>query len=288
MHDFGTNLPPVEISGSGTQKPPVHVCKSACSDAGTFAAGTQCALAQAPSHAGNVDGSTTGGPVHGQLEHRGGCAGMSHASVHAPVGAVGSAAVGLKQGAHFSPSSQVSFGSCAACAATDGKHADTQRPSAPATEVHVLGTKFPPVAMSLSGAHSPAAPPLAVHVSSRPCCAAGTLDAGRQCAPPHAGAQSSSDVGSMQRRPDVRAHAAAVVAADGAAVAGGAELLVDLARARRRLRSSGLMHGTHNSPSPQPSCPSSADCGFLDTSGMHFDKQTPAALPTDEVHAAGV
>lgn len=49
----------------------------------------------------------------------------------------------------------------------------------------------------------------------------------------------------------------------------------------------GLMHGTHNSPSPQPSWPSSADCGLVETSGMHFDKQTPAALPTDEVHAAG-
>src|SRR5216110_3137489 len=50
----------------------------------------------------------------------------------------------------------------------------------------------------------------------------------------------------------------------------------------------GLMHGTHNSPSPQPSCPSSADCGLVDTSGMHFDKHTPAALPTDEVQAAGL
>src|SRR5207302_9243109 len=50
----------------------------------------------------------------------------------------------------------------------------------------------------------------------------------------------------------------------------------------------GLMHGTHNSPSPQPSCPSSADCGLPDTSGMHFDKHTPSALPTDEVQAAGL
>ena len=48
------------------------------------------------------------------------------------------------------------------------------------------------------------------------------------------------------------------------------------------------MHGTHSSPSPQPSCPSSADCGLSATSGMHFERQTPVALPTDEVHGAGM
>src|SRR5260370_37175170 len=50
----------------------------------------------------------------------------------------------------------------------------------------------------------------------------------------------------------------------------------------------GLMQGTHSSPSPQLSCPSSADCGLVATSGMHFDRQTPAALPTDEVQVAGL
>src|SRR3954468_170898 len=50
---------------------------------------------------------------------------------------------------------------------------------------------------------------------------------------------------------------------------------------------SGLTQGTHNSPSPQPSCPSSADCGFLETSGMHWLRHTPAAFPTDEGQLTG-
>ena len=206
--------------------------------------------------------------------------------MHAPVGAVGSSAVGLKQGAHFSPSSQVSFGSCAACAATDGKQVDTQRPSAPATDVHVLGTKLPPVSISLSGAHSPAEPSLAVHVSRRPCCAAGTLDAGRQWAPPHAGAQSPNDVGSSSGGPTY-GHMPAPASSLAAPPSPAAHSFSLISHAPVDIWFVGLMHGTHNSPSPQPSCPSSADCGLPDTSGMHFDKQTPAALPTDDVHAAG-
>src|SRR4051812_29041811 len=121
--------------------------------------------------------------------------------LHAPVGAVGSSAIGLKQGAHFSPASHTSTGSCDACAATDGKHVDTQRPSAPAIDTHDLGTKLPPVAISLSGAHNPSAPVLVVHLSSRPCCPAGTLADGRQCAPPHAGAQSPNEFGSSSGGP---------------------------------------------------------------------------------------
>src|SRR5438309_1675046 len=187
--------------GSGAQNPPGQVASRPCCAGGTIAVGTQCAPPHDGEHDGNVAGSTTGGPVHGHMSTTGGFCGASHASVHAPVGAVGSCAVGLKQGVHFSPSAQTSFGSCAASAATGGRHVDKQRPSAPATDVHDFGTKFPPVAMSLSGAHSPAAPPLAVHLSSSPCCAAGTLDAGRQCAPPHAGAHASSDVGSMSGGP---------------------------------------------------------------------------------------
>ena len=160
-----------------------------------------------------------------------------------------------------------------------------QRPSAPATEVHDLGTKLPPVAISLSGVHSPATPPLAVQLSSRPCCAAGTLAAGRQWAPPHAGAQASNETGSSSGGPTyghMPPPSSPLVPPSPAA-----HSFSLISHAPVGACDVGLMHGTHNSPSPQPSWPSSADCGLVETSGMHFDKQTPAALPTDEVHAAG-
>src|SRR5436305_477726 len=113
-------FPPDEISGSGTQKPPGQAASSACSLDGTSADGRQCAPRQAGAQAGKVAGSVTGGPFHGHISMSGGCAGLSHASVQAPVGAVGSEAIGLKQGAHFSPAPHTSIGSCAACAATSG------------------------------------------------------------------------------------------------------------------------------------------------------------------------
>ena len=92
--------------GSGAQKPPGQVASRPCCAGGTIAAGTQCAPPHDGEHDGKVAGSTTAGPVHGQTSTTGGLTGLSHDSVHAPVGAVGSAAVGLKQGAHFSPSLQ--------------------------------------------------------------------------------------------------------------------------------------------------------------------------------------
>ena len=80
--------------GSGVQKPPGQAASKGCCDGGTSAAGTQCAPAHAGAHAGKTFGSTTGGPVHGHVRTVGGLAGLSHATEHAPVGAVGSAAVG--------------------------------------------------------------------------------------------------------------------------------------------------------------------------------------------------
>src|SRR5436309_424614 len=102
------SLPPDEIKGSGTQKPPGHGANSGCSAVGTFEVGTQCAPAQAGAQAGKLAGSVTGGPVHGHISISGGCAGLSQASEQAPVGAVGSEAIGLKQGAHFSPAPHTS------------------------------------------------------------------------------------------------------------------------------------------------------------------------------------
>src|SRR5438105_13118800 len=122
----------------------------------------------------------SGGPFHGQVMMVGGCDGLSQARLHAPVGSVGSAAVGLKQGTHFSPAPHTSLGRSDACDATAGKHTDVQRPSAPATEVQVLGTKLPPVLIRSSGAQKPEPPPEAVQGESSDCCAAGTTDAGRQ------------------------------------------------------------------------------------------------------------
>ena len=81
--------------GSGAQNPPGHVAKSPCCAGGTIAAGTQCAPPHVGEHPGNVAGSTTGGPFHGHINTTGGLAGASHDRLHAPVGAVGSAAVGL-------------------------------------------------------------------------------------------------------------------------------------------------------------------------------------------------
>ena len=97
--------------GSGAQKPPGQVASNPCCAGGTSAAGRQCAPPHDGEHEGNELGSTTGGPVHGHISTTGGFCGASHESVHAPVGAVGSCAVGLKQGAHFSPLAQTSFGS---------------------------------------------------------------------------------------------------------------------------------------------------------------------------------
>src|SRR5437763_769327 len=110
------------------------------SDGGTTLAGRQCAPEQPSSHAGSCAGLTSAGPCHGQVSSVGGFIGLSQPSEQAPVGAVGSVAVGLKQGAHLVPVGQPACGSSAACAATAGRQVETQRPSAPAIEVQLLGT----------------------------------------------------------------------------------------------------------------------------------------------------
>src|SRR6185369_3291303 len=180
--------------GSGAQKPPGQVASRPCCAGGTIAAGTQCAPPHDGEQPGNVAGSTTGGPVHGHMSTTGGLAGWSHERLHAPVGAVGSDAVGLKQGAHFSPSAHTSFGSCAASAAIGGRHVDKERPSAPAIDVHDFGTNLPPVEISGSGTQKPP-----VHVWSSACSDAGTFAAGTQCAllhaPSHAGKVDGSTTG---------------------------------------------------------------------------------------------
>jgi hypothetical protein len=91
-------LSAVEMIGSGVQKPaPLsHVASCDCTDAGTSAAGRQCAPEHPPpSQAGSVVGSSSGGPVHGHVMMVGGCVGLSHPRLQAPVGAVGSVAIGL-------------------------------------------------------------------------------------------------------------------------------------------------------------------------------------------------
>src|SRR5215831_7785988 len=114
------------------------------------------------------------GPVHGQVSMNGGSLGMSQASVHAPVGVVGSVEVGSKQGTHFSPAPQTSVGKSWALLATSVRHVDRQRPSTPAIELHDFGTELPLDAMIGSGAQRPGAPPLAGHALKSACCAAGT------------------------------------------------------------------------------------------------------------------
>ena len=107
------------------------------------------------SHAGSVLGSITGGPVHGHVRIVGGWAGMSQPSVQAPVAALGLDATGLKQGAHFSPAAHVLCGKREASPAIAGRHVERQRPSDPATEVHVGGTPLPAVEVMESGAQNP-------------------------------------------------------------------------------------------------------------------------------------
>src|SRR5205823_14239246 len=110
--------------------------------------------------------------------------------------------------------------------------------------------------------------------------------AGRQCAPPHAGAQSPNEPGSSSGGPTY-GHMPPPSSLP-LPPSPAAHSLSLISHAPVGIWFVGLMHGTHNSPSPQPSCPSSADCGLPDTSGMHFDRHTPVALPTDDVHAAGL
>ncbi len=155
----------------------------------------------AGSQPGSVVGSITGGPVHGQVNVSGGFFGASHARLQAPVGAVGSADVGSKQGTHFSLAAQTSVGKSEALEATSGRQVDKQRPSTPAIELHDFGTKLPLDEMSGSGAQKPATLPLAVQALKSFCWAAGTKLAGTQCAPPQAGLHAANPAGSTSGGP---------------------------------------------------------------------------------------
>src|SRR5258708_5788999 len=122
----GTDCPELAMTESGTQKPPVQAARLPCWAGGTAGAGKQCDPLQV--QAGSRLGSTTGGPLQGQLSTTGAFFAESHAMVHAPVGAWGFDAVGSKQGTQRSAGSQVSGGNGVTRPATRGKHWDKQRP----------------------------------------------------------------------------------------------------------------------------------------------------------------
>src|SRR5262245_39197702 len=77
-----------------------------------------------------------------------------------------------------------------------GRHVDTQRPSAPAIEVHVGGTKWFAVEITGSGRHKPFG-----QVASFARWSAGTKSVGTQCAPPHAGLHAGNVFGSATGGP---------------------------------------------------------------------------------------
>ena len=112
---------------------------------------------------------------------------------------MGSAASGSKQGAQRSPTAQPAVGRSAACAATNGRHVDKQRPSAPAIEVHELGTEVFAVAMMESGAQMPAP---SSQLANSDCWACGTSELAAQCAPAHAGEHAGREDGSMIGGPE--------------------------------------------------------------------------------------
>jgi hypothetical protein len=145
-----------------------------------------------------------GGPAYGQESVVGGCFGASHAMEHAPVGTVGSLAVGLKHGAQRSVAAHVDSGSALTSEATRGMHVERHRPSEPATDVHEGGSPSPPEAMNGSGTQYPSSPPspppsgpAVGHRVSWDCSAAGTSEPGTQCDPAHAGVHSAKLVGSI-------------------------------------------------------------------------------------------
>ena len=158
VHVGGTPWPPVLVTESGAQKPPGHAASCDWSAIGTSDVGTQCEPAHAGLHAGNPLGSMMGGPVYGQEMTVGGFAGLSHASEHAPVGAVGSAETGLKQGAQRSSAAHTSCGKTSFSAWICGRHVERQRPSALAIDVHLVGRACPSDWMNVSGAQKPGAP----------------------------------------------------------------------------------------------------------------------------------
>src|SRR5499427_5170604 len=104
-----------------------------------------------------------------------------------PVGTVGSAAVGSKQGTHLSSAPHTSVGKRSPRSATAGMHWEMHRPSAPATDTHERGTKLPALSMKASGAHEPGTPPSETQLARRAWPVEGMSDCGTQCAPPQAG-----------------------------------------------------------------------------------------------------
>ena len=146
-------------------------------------------------------GLITGGPFHGHVSVVGGCTGASQPSEHAPVGVVGSVASGSKHGAQTVPAAHVAVGKSAARAATQGRQVETHRPSAPAIDTQLGGTKLSAEAITSSGVQKPA-PWGPEQAASIGCKEAGAFAAGRQCAPAHVeDVQESSDAGSMSGGP---------------------------------------------------------------------------------------
>jgi hypothetical protein len=86
------------MRSSGAQRPAVaplpQVASCAACALGTYAFGKQWAPAQVGLQPGKPAASITFGPVHGQVNVKGGWVGASHPSEHAPVGVVGEADVG--------------------------------------------------------------------------------------------------------------------------------------------------------------------------------------------------
>src|SRR5580658_11144600 len=77
-----------------------------------------------------------------------------------------------------------------------GRQGERQRPSAPATDVHVWGTDSPALEEIESGVQKPPA-----HAASLDWSDIGTSDDGTQCAPAHAGLHAGKTDGSMMGGP---------------------------------------------------------------------------------------
>ena len=104
-------------------------------------------------------------------------------------------------GGALRPRGQMSRGRRSASLATAGRHVDRQRPSAPATEVHVVGTDSPADWTNESGAQKPACPLVLCTTRSSDCIRRGDERDGTQCAPAHAGEHAGNCVGSISGGP---------------------------------------------------------------------------------------
>src|SRR5438067_11954378 len=109
----------------------------------------------------------------------------------------------------------------------------------------------------------------AVHLLSSDACAAGTRFAGRQCAPPQTGAQSASDEGSITGGPVYGHMPPPPSPLSPISPPPAAQSFWLISHAPVGVPLNGLRHGTHSSPSPPLSCPSTDDGGMLAPSGIN-------------------